>query len=448
MFKRYLYRNYHSAGALTRKLDRRMTNVGRLVVLGTLVAAALGMDTTASMAYQTFSFLGCLVLVALLGLIWSGRRVEVKRVMPKFGTVGQPMPYTLIVKNRSRRIFRSLTFLEDPQDPRPTYEQFANTPEPGEEKRNAFDRLFGVYRWRWLVNRNRHLEVREVTLPDLPPGGEMEIQTELIPLRRGVGTLRGAWIGCPEPMGLFRTMRRVNVPQSVLILPKRYRMPPFNMPGTTQYQQGGVSMASSVGESEEFISLRDYRPGDPLRRLHWKSSAKAGRLIVKEYQDEFFVRHALVLDTFTHRPFSGVFEEAVSVAASLAYTLQDHDSLLDLMFVGLDAYCFTSGRGVGQIERILEILASVEACEQKEFQALETLVTGHLSSLSGCLCVFLDWDESRQKFVRLLQSRQIPLKVFVITEGESVLPPGPMALEPENFHCLPCGKVEERLAQL
>ena len=44
--------------------------------------------------------------------------------------------------------------------------------------------------------------------------------------------------------------------------------------------------------------MRDYRPGDPLRRIHWKSWAKTGRPVVKEYQDEFFVRHGLILDTF------------------------------------------------------------------------------------------------------------------------------------------------------
>ena len=46
-------------------------------------------------------------------------------------------------------------------------------------------------------------------------------------------------------------------------------------------------------------SLRDYRPGDPLQRVHWKSFARTGRPVVKEYQDEFFERHALVLDTGT-----------------------------------------------------------------------------------------------------------------------------------------------------
>ncbi|MCK7478688.1 MAG: DUF58 domain-containing protein [Candidatus Moduliflexus flocculans] len=82
------------------------------------------------------------------------------------------------------------------------------------------------------------------------------------------------------------------------------------------------------------MSLRDYRQGDPLRHIHWRSWAKTGKPIVREFEDEFFVRHALVLDTFTDHPQSAVFEEAVAVAASFACTLNTQDSLLDLMFCG------------------------------------------------------------------------------------------------------------------
>src|SRR5439155_587474 len=129
------------------------------------------------------------------------------------------------------------------------------------------------------------------------------------------------------------------------------------LPGVRKYQRGGVALAGAVGDSEEFVSLRDYRPGDPLRRVHWRSAARVGRPVVKEYQDEFFVRHALVLDTFAEREESDVFEEAVSVAASIACSIQTKDSLLDLLFVGPETYCFTAGRGLGHTDHMLEVLA-------------------------------------------------------------------------------------------
>src|SRR3970282_2553914 len=107
----------------------------------------------------------------------------------------------------------------------------------------------------------------------------------------------------------------------VVALPRRYRLPRLVLPGRRKHQPGGVALATSVGASEEFLALREYRPGDPLQHIHWKSFARTGRPIVKEFQDEFFERHALVLDTFSHAGGEAAFEEAVSIAASVLYTL-------------------------------------------------------------------------------------------------------------------------------
>jgi uncharacterized protein (DUF58 family) len=91
-----------------------------------------------------------------------------------------------------------------------------------------------------------------------------------------------------------------------------------------------VSLAASVGDSEEFLALRDYRPGDPLQRVHWKSFARTGKPVVKDYQDEFFERHALVLDTGSLAGEDAAFEDAVALAASFVYTIDTQECLLDL----------------------------------------------------------------------------------------------------------------------
>src|SRR5439155_1240201 len=147
-------------------------------------------------------------------------------------------------------------------------------------------------------------------------------------------------------------------------------------------------------------SLRDYRPGDPLRRVHWRSAARVGRPVVKEYQDEFFVRHALVLDTFAEHEESDVFEEAVSVAASIACSIQTQDSLLDLLFVGPETYCFTAGRSLGHTDHMLEVLAGVRPCRDTPFRALRDAVLERSASLSGAVAVLLAWDAPRRDFVR------------------------------------------------
>lgn len=445
-FKRYLYRNYRTFASITHRFGRRVTPAGWMVLVGTVVAAALGADTNTSLSYQTFSLLGSVVLVSTLLTPFGRPKLSVERILPKFGSVGEPLRYRIRVRNENRRAQNALALLEDIPDPRPTFEEFCETPEPGEERRNWIDRTYGYYRWRWLLGRNLRARVAEQPVPRLPPGGECSMATELTPLRRGVLRLTAMTVGCPDPFGLFRSLQKIPQRQSVLVFPRRYDLPAFELPGTMKYQLGGVSLASSVGESEEFVSLREYRPGDPLRRVHWKSFAKLGKPIVKEYQEEFFVRHALVLDTFGGAVASALFEEAVSVAASLAYTIRNQDSLLDLMFVGPRAYCFTSGRGVGHIEQMLEILASVQMCGKDDFGALEQLVFTHASEVSGCVCVFLSWDAARQQLVKGLLSRRVPLRVFVVAAPGEAVELGVMEGEPGHFHVLPLGEVAEKLS--
>jgi len=170
---------------------------------------------------------------------------------------------------------------------------------------------------------------------------------------------------------------------------------------------------------------------------------------VKEFEDEFFVRHALVLDTFSGHPYSEVFEEAVSVASSFACTLPTQESLLDLLFIGPQSYCFTTGRGVAQVDHMLEILASVRACTDQPFSALEHLVLDHVEVVSGCICVLVAWDEARRSFIGKLKMLGVPVRVFVIVPpGEPrALDPGPLSDEPDRFTVLECGQVEAGLAK-
>jgi uncharacterized protein (DUF58 family) len=220
----------------------------------------------------------------------------------------------------------------------------------------------------------------------------------------------------------------------------RVALPMDALHGARRYQHGGVTLASSVGESEEFMSLRDYRPGDPLQRIHWKSYARSGKPVVKEYQDEFFERHALVLDTFTERG-GAVFEEAVSLAASFACTLDTQESLLDLIFVGTENYCYTAGRGQMQQGSLLEILAGVSANGDRDFQRLHDAVLARRDALSGCVLILLAWDEARQAALPQRTHQRLPLRVLLLSEREIEDVPGWVCV-------LVPGKIQEGLVRL
>jgi uncharacterized protein (DUF58 family) len=292
----------------------------------------------------------------------------------------------------------------------------------------------------------RVLPLKPQELPPLPPRGEASVELELTALKRGVLHFENVTVARPDPFVLFRAFNRVPLRGSITILPKRYPLPHIPLPGAQQYQHGGVALAAAIGESEEFVSLREYRPGDPLRRIHWRSWAKVGHPVVKEYQDEFFVRHALILDTFAEAQDPVIFEEAVSIAASFACTIDTQESLLDLLFVGPRAFTFTIGRGVAHADQMLEILASVKTCPGGSFAALEQLVIEHASTVSGCICIFVDWDDLRRQLVQKLSAMSIPVLVLVIRPRGAPL--DGRSDDPEGLHMLEVGQIEAGLSQL
>jgi uncharacterized protein (DUF58 family) len=434
---------YRAVSGLWYWSHRRFTLAGLMVLGGLVVAAPVSSDMENTVAYQSVALLLGVLLASLASSFFFRAKFAVTRFLPRFGTAGQPLRYRVRINNLTRKMQAGLTLLEVLPDARPDFRQWLAF-QKAERKRV---RPFSFMQRR--RNPFRKAIVKEAEISVMPANGEGEAQVEILPLRRGILSLSGVAVARPDPLGLFRSWKRVAVPQSVLILPKRYPAGPIALPGAWRYQQGGVSLAANVGQSEEFVALREYRHGDPMKHIHWRSWAKTGKPIVKEFEDEFFVRHALVLDTFNSEPNSEVLEEVVSVAASFACTVLTQESLLDLLFVGNESYCFTAGRGLAQTDQMLEILASVQNCADKKFEMLAELVLNHVSAVSGCICVLQRWDEPRQQFVRKLRALGVPLLALVVTQpGEATLDAGPMRDDPGNFHVLEMGKLEQYLANL
>jgi uncharacterized protein (DUF58 family) len=409
-----------------------------------IVAGAVGTDIEDTVTYQTFTLLLAILILTFASSCFFRAKFSATRSLPRFGTAGQPLSYRVLIKNLTARPQKGLTLLEDVDDPRPPFPEWLAV-HFAEMRRTRPFRISERRR----ASPFKLANLKEAAVPPLLPGGETEVRVELMPLRRGILRFTGVTLARPDPLGLFRSFARTPAAQTVLILPKRHALPPIALPGMMKYQEGGVALAANVGRSEEFVSLREYRHGDPLRHIHWRSWAKTGKPIVKEFEDEFFVRHALVLDTFDDEPHGEILEEAVSVTASFACAVLTQESLLDLLFVGNQSYCFTAGRGLAHADQILEILASVTNCADKKFETLEQLVLNHVSAVSGCICVLQHWDDARKNFVKKLRALDIPLLVLVVVRpGEKKPDAGPLRDEPDRFHVLEIGKIEEQLRRL
>lgn len=450
MIKRFIYPQLLILYRVGKWLRWRFTVPGRWALAAVVAAAVLGVDTRRSMAFQMFSVLAALLGIAFLMTLRFRGRFEIRRMLPDFVTAGEPFQYRLLIRNTGRRAEAGLAIREIIRAHPPTRDEFLNTPEPGERRRNLFDRVFGYYRWRYLLTHRELALPATTACPTVLPDRTETVRMTLTPRHRGVLRLNGVRVMKPDPLGIMNAAISVPLPRNLTVLPKRYPVAAPAMPGERKYHSGGVALTSSVGDSEEFVSLRDYRPGDPLRKIHWKGWARTGKPVVKEYQGEYFVRHALILDTFQSAAHSPAFEAAVSVAASFACTLQTQESLLDLMFVGDQAYCFTAGRSLGHAGRLLEVLAAVMPCTDRPFTTLTDAVAARAPLISGCICIFLSWEEDRRECVHRLRMAGVPLRILVIAEPEAAetIDPGPLGGDAGEFRVLRSDRIREGLAGL
>lgn len=447
---RLLYHNFILVHQLGYWIRRRFTPTGILILSALIASATFGLDTRQTLAYQIFTLCGSLLLAAFVSIIFRRGRLELKRSLPDFGTAGQEFEYILSIRNNGKAAQRDMVLFDELDTVYPGYQEFKNTRDNNDRYRNIFDRIIGYPRLVSSISRKRGASIPPVAINTIVAGAALEKKIGVRPVRRGYLYFRQTKIARSDPLGLFRSINNQIHRDRLLILPKRYKLPPPGLPGRRKYQHGGINLASSVGDSQEFFSLRDYRPGDPLRAIHWRSYAKKGEPVVKEQQDEYFSRYGLVLDTFLETRPELILEDAVSVAASLAVSIRDQDALLDLLFVGDRAWRFTSGRGLAGTENMLEILACVACCTTSPFQALEQLVLQHAAESSGFICIFLDWDGQRRHLVRRLRALHMPVKVIVInqTGNREMAEDDPMLDQPQYFWVLEAGNIQQSLDRL
>ncbi len=188
--------------------------------------------------------------------------------------------------------------------------------------------------------------------------------------RRGRHELPPLRIRADLPFGLIRAVRAVSPPQEVLVLPALGTMSKPLKARLRSWLETHAS-AQDAGD-DELARLRDYRPGDPPKRVQWRSSARAGRLLVAERHALGCRRLHLVLDTQIVGSGSGQrgLEKLIVAAATLIDELLRGAWSLTLSLLpgslptGPDGIAADAGAASVHIdggrERLMEALALVQ----------------------------------------------------------------------------------------
>jgi uncharacterized protein (DUF58 family) len=298
----------------------------------------------------------------------------------------------------------------------------------------------------------------EQLVPVLGPAESTAVMSTLRPLRRGLYALPEPRAFSTFPFNLYRIRapRDPGKPPStpLLVYPRFRPLSGIDVPVSARYQPGGIALSSNVGESPEYIGNRPYRSGDSPRHLDFRAWARLAQPVVREYQEEYYCRVALVLDTYIpgkHKPPPEGFpslEAAVSLTASVADAMARGEYIIDLFAAGPTLHVFRAGRHTAHFENVLEILACVDACRNSPFDVVTPAIADELANISTVICVLLDWDSSREALVRAAVDCGCSTKVIVLRDGDPTVPFDDLAEECRITHYAPRDVLEGRIESL
>lgn len=439
-----LYRSYRRTGRWGWRISRRIRPFGWGVILLASVTAILGIDLKSSALYMLFCTSASLTAVCFGWVFLRKARVSASRSLPRYGTVDVPLNYTVTIQNEGRKRLAAMLFEEWPPDPRPDYETFANTPEPGEEKRNIVDRHLLYYRWLYLQERERGFVAMEATQSprSIAPRESGQARFQVTPRNRGTISLAELRILLPDPVGLFQRCLQVRAPDDqIVILPKRYPLNELTIAGQSQLHGGDEKMTHGKGHSGDFTHLRDYAPGDSLRAVDWKSWARTGKPIVREYEDNFTPRFGILLDPTGAA--GTAFEEALSVAASFASLRTGDHFPLEKMFLANETFPLNDESQGPQHDRLMEALARLQPKSQADYPALGKTLQAQGGDLTDLLVILPTYGQAQRDFLTSL--RMLPAKVVALTIGEDVAAEGAVHVLRPTHIAEDLGRVAEQL---
>ncbi|WP_169944821.1 DUF58 domain-containing protein [Microbispora sp. H11081] len=171
-------------------------------------------------------------------------------------------------------------------------------------------------------------------LDRMEPRGVREIDYKVGSDLRGRFPIGPLSLRIADPFGLVELTRSFTATDTLVVTPEVVPLPPVRLTG--EYSGGGESRTRSVAAAgDDDVAPREYRQGDDLRRVHWRSTARRGELMVRREEQEWQSRGALLLDTRRHAhrgdgPRSS-FEVAVSAAASIGVHLSAEGLALRLV---------------------------------------------------------------------------------------------------------------------
>jgi uncharacterized protein (DUF58 family) len=227
----------------------------------------------------------------------------------------------------------------------------------------------------------------------LPPGRPHETRVRQFVPQRGLGRLQPVEISSAFPFGIIEVTKRVRYERDLLFLPHIGHLEPDMLRRYAGGEARWLQDLRRLDQEGEFRSLREYRPGDNPRRIHWPTSARLRKLFVREFERREMHSVLVLLDSF--RPpgpdgdspgLSERYERAVSFVATLALMLNQRNVYYAFASFCPDLVALPYDTGLGHFYNVLETLALADQTPEHDVRDLARALSYHEVSTGGiCL---------------------------------------------------------------
>ncbi len=211
--------------------------------------------------------------------------------------------------------------------------------------------------------------------------------------QRGTYRLSEIELRTKFPFSFFIKVRRLTVNQTIRVYPKIYKIADDAL---ARFSDGFAKESPYRGESPQLLHLRDYKPMDSSKRIHWKASAKIEKFLVKEFQRDQSLDFTVYFDCFPGGSGKSIAQEkGISVLASIAFKALEKG--YRAMFSFPDS-TFEIGGGEATLTQLLDYLSELRLTPPSgNFRrpSNEEAVVLVIRSRSITPSMTVDWPRSR-----------------------------------------------------
>jgi uncharacterized protein (DUF58 family) len=255
-------------------------------------------------------------------------------------------------------------------------------------------------RWMRLVGEGAPLILQ------LRPGESRAVTYMLEPEKRGVFALGPVLVVTTDPFGFYSYTQSLPCTEEILVYPSVIPLKQLFVDGGGAWGRENREEGGMRGDGLDFHGVRPYRTGDALRRVHWRTTARTGKLAVMEYTQGMTGDVLLALD-LNRDAYSGTgegpesaLEYAVQVAAAVgAYLLQQGHAVRLLM--ARESEPSPALQRAEDIPRLLDMLAQAEADSPQKLSGL--LQESQFESADGRTLIFITPDASDPTLAPVLE---------------------------------------------